>query len=70
MHKEYRGQQIGIKIMNETHRVIASLGGKYALLGSQCRAREFYEKCGYQAFGDIYDDEGCPHIYMKLKVET
>ncbi|ELP87379.1 hypothetical protein EIN_096360 [Entamoeba invadens IP1] len=37
---------------------------KSIYLHSQCQARPFYEKCGFHAIGDIFDEEGCPHILM------
>ena len=29
---------------------------------------KFYEKNGFQPFGDIYDEEGCPHQMMEKKL--
>lgn len=34
-------------------------------LSAQLQAKGFYEKLGYQAYGDEYMDEHCPHIMMK-----
>lgn len=34
-------------------------------LSAQIQAKGFYEKLGYQAYGDEYMDEHCPHIMMK-----
>ncbi len=34
-------------------------------LHAQCRVKNFYEKSGYQAYGEIDEDEGCPHIWMR-----
>ena len=28
----------------------------------------FYEKNGFQPFGEGYDDEGCPHQMMEKKL--
>lgn len=38
-------------------------------VGAQCQARGFYEKCGFKAFGDIYDEDGIPHIHMNFEVK-
>ncbi len=62
--KEYRGKGLGKEIMQEAERLIGLKGGKVCELSSQCRARGFYESCGYEAEGEIYLDEGCPHIKM------
>jgi predicted GNAT family N-acyltransferase len=33
-------------------------------LSAQVRVKGFYEKLGYKMTGDVYDDEGVPHILM------
>jgi predicted GNAT family N-acyltransferase len=33
-------------------------------LDAQAHARPFYEKAGYRAFGDVFDDARIPHIRM------
>ena len=43
-------------------------GAEAAELSAQIRVQGFYEKLGYQAFGESYLDEGCPHISMKKKL--
>lgn len=62
--KEYRGKGLGKEVMCEAERRIKLKGGKVCELSSQCRAQGFYESCGYVAEGEIYLDEGCPHIKM------
>lgn len=62
--KEYRGKGLGKEVMEEAERLIKIRGGKICELSSQCRAQGFYESCGYEAEGEIYLDEGCPHIKM------
>ena len=37
-------------------------------LSAQLHARGFYERCGYTAHGDIYDDVGIPHIDMEKRL--
>ena len=63
--KPYRGKQCGQRLIAAAEDHVRTLGGKSISLHSQCRAQAFYEKCGYIAYGDIEDDEGCPHIWMK-----
>ncbi len=63
--KEYRGKGIGSDIVREALAFAEKSGGKSLMLHSQCRAAAFYEKLGFNSFGDIEDDEGCPHIWMK-----
>lgn len=60
----YRKTGLGRELMRALESEAMRLGAETASLGSQCQARAFYEKCGYEAFGDVYYDEHCPHIHM------
>lgn len=66
--KEYRKHHIGKLVMEQIELELKKRGLKYAVLSAQCQARGFYEKCGYEAFGNIYYDEHCPHIKMKKEL--
>ncbi len=61
---EYRKMHIGALIMEALEQRARECGGRQTILSAQCRAAGFYEKCGYAQQGDIYLDEGCPHILM------
>ncbi|KAJ2486013.1 hypothetical protein IWW37_005757 [Coemansia sp. RSA 2050] len=65
---EYQGQGIGKLLMQAAEKYVAESSEykayEYTKLGSQWDKRGFYERCGYEARGDIYDDTGCPHIWM------
>ena len=63
--KSHRGKHLGATLLGAAEAAIRSNGGALAQLHAQCRAQAFYEKQGYQAYGDIALDEGCPHIWMK-----
>ena len=63
--KKYRGQGAGSEIMNAVCKKASELGAERCELSAQCRARGFYEKLGFKAGGEIYLDEGCPHIHME-----
>jgi predicted GNAT family N-acyltransferase len=62
---EWRGKDIGTKIINIAEDYIKTDGGKSVMLSAQERVAEFYEKQGYKKLGKAYLDEGCPHIWMK-----
>ncbi len=40
------------------------LGASEVALGAQVQAQGFYEKLGFLSTGDLYDDEGVPHVRM------
>lgn len=62
--KEYRKKGAGSKIMDALCKRAEDLGAKSCELSAQCRARGFYETLGFEASGEVYLDENCPHIYM------
>lgn len=68
--QQYRGQDIGSAMLAEAEKYVREKGGKTLILHSQCRAVEFYKKSGYTEFGEIEDDEGCPHIWMEKVVSV
>lgn len=55
----------GRLLMNLLEQQAKGQGAGEITLGAQCQARGFYEKIGYEAYGDVFDEEGCPHIHMK-----
>ncbi|MDE6055580.1 MAG: GNAT family N-acetyltransferase, partial [Lachnospiraceae bacterium] len=63
--KKCRGKNIGSAIVREAEKCVQEKGGKSIVLHSQCQAAGFYKKLGYEEFGDIENEEGCPHIWMR-----
>ncbi len=61
MRKKGIGKELMAAIEKEAR------GRRYAelLLGAQLEAVPFYEKIGYESFGDEYQDAGIPHRHMK-----
>ncbi len=64
--KEMRMYGLGKAAMLALHEHLKSIGAKQAVLSAQCQAQGFYSKLGYEAFGEVYLDEHCPHQSMKL----
>ncbi|KAG0337126.1 hypothetical protein BG004_007763 [Podila humilis] len=65
-----RGTGLGRQIMEAMERYVAEkeLEIEMLVLSSQIPARPFYEKLGYEAVGDVYPDEGQPHIRMEKTI--
>lgn len=61
----YRGMNLGTMMLREAERLVLKKGGTSLSLHAQCRVKDFYSRAGYTEFGDIEDDEGCPHIWMR-----
>ncbi|MCX4362514.1 MAG: GNAT family N-acetyltransferase [Clostridia bacterium] len=64
--KEYRGLGIGGDMIALAKREIERVGGKEIRIHSQKKAVGFYQKQGYEPFGEMDFDEGCEHIWMKM----
>lgn len=66
--KEYRGKNLGSTMIKEAEKIVMSKGGKCLSLHAQCRVQDFYEKAGFVRFGQVDEDEGCPHVWMRKKL--
>ncbi|KAF1683105.1 GNAT family N-acetyltransferase [Veillonella sp. R32] len=64
VNKDYRGQQLGSKLLLAAEDFIRVMGGLKNKLAAQVRAKGFYESLGYTAEGAEFDEEGCPHVWM------
>ena len=67
---EFRGAHGGAALLREAERQIAARGGRKIRLAAQVRARGFYEKAGYTAYGEEFPEEYCPHIWMKKQARA
>lgn len=67
--KEYRGRDVGSKLVNVAEKEILNRNGDIAELSAQVRAAAFYEKNGYFSLEEIYVDEGCPHVWMRKELK-
>ena len=63
--KSQRGKKLGERLMREMERRAEARGIIRLILGAQDSAIAFYQKCGYQVFGDGYLEEGVPHHNMQ-----
>ena len=61
---EFRGRGVGSVVMSALEQAARERGFSRVVLSAQCRAQGFYLANGYAPRGDVYSDEGCPHIEM------
>ena len=66
VHKEYRGGGVGRSIMEFAINAARSRGYSEVVLSSQTYIIPFYERLGFVAEGQEYDDAGIPHRTMRL----
>ena len=64
----HRGAGLGALVLDALEREAAARGVRHVKLSSQLHARGFYERRGYTAHGDVYDDVGIPHIDMEKRL--
>lgn len=68
VRKQFRGREYGALLLEAAEGRIRELGGTGVTVSAQVRAKGFYGKSGYEATGDEYLDEGCPHVKMVKKL--
>jgi predicted GNAT family N-acyltransferase len=59
-----RGRGYGAAVLAELHRQAVLLGVAEVELHAQVTARGFYERAGYEAHGDEYEEAGIAHVTM------
>ncbi len=60
-----RGAGLGAKLVKYAMQFAKKeLGCDKIVISAQVQAQGFYEKCGFTACGDIYDEDGIPHTMM------
>lgn len=67
VQKAFRGRQLGAAVLRAAEDGVRAAGGRETALAAQVRARGFYEKQGYAAYGAPFDEEGCPHVWMRKR---
>lgn len=67
--KEYRKLHLGHVLLDAAETEIKKLNGQEIVVHAQVQASKFYAKKGYVQFGQIDDDEGVPHMWMKKKIQ-
>ncbi len=63
-----RGHGYGAVVLAELHRQAAALGLAEVELHAQLTARGFYERAGYTAVGDVYEEAGIAHVTMRRQL--
>ena len=66
--REYRGAGVGRLVLDALEGEGIARGVKLFRLSAQLSARSFYDRAGYAATGDVYDEVGIPHIAMEKRI--
>ena len=65
---EVRGRGHGAAVLDELHRQAARHGATAVELHAQLPARRFYERAGYAAVGEVYEEAGIAHVTMRREL--
>jgi predicted GNAT family N-acyltransferase len=60
-----RGTGLGKQIMQVMEEAAREAGFTQLKLNAQTHAQGFYEKLGYEPYGELFEEAGIPHIAMK-----
>jgi predicted GNAT family N-acyltransferase len=63
-----RGRGHGAAVLAELHRQAALRGVTEVQLHAQVTARGFYERAGYTAIGEVYEEAGIAHVTMVIRL--
>jgi predicted GNAT family N-acyltransferase len=63
-----RGSGLGALVLDALEREGVARGVRHFKLSAQLHALGFYERRGYAAHGDVYDDVGIPHVDMEKRL--
>jgi predicted GNAT family N-acyltransferase len=64
----HRGTGLGALVLDALEREAVARGVRHFKLSAQLSSQGFYERCGYTAHGEVYDDVGIPHIDMDKRM--
>ena len=64
----HRGRGVGNALMRCMLALAAELGHRRVMVSAQTHALAFYERLGFAAVGEEYDDAGIPHRAMERSV--
>ncbi len=59
-----RGTALGVGLVAAIEERVRERGLRVVALSAQTHALGFYERLGYRAHGDVFDDAGLPHRWM------
>jgi len=61
---QFRGKRLGDLVVRLLIRTAFDMGGERQVAHAQLPVRGFYEKLGFVAQGEVYEEAGIPHITM------
>jgi predicted GNAT family N-acyltransferase len=62
---QFQGKGVGLQLVRYAEQSVQKLGFSMVEMAARDTAVPFYEKLGYQTFGEPFMEVGVPHIIMK-----
>ena len=66
--RSLRGTGLGTGVLRALQALAAQRGDTMVKLHAQCTSRSFYEKLGYLAYGNVFEEDDLAHIKMSLSL--
>ncbi|MFL0251371.1 GNAT family N-acetyltransferase [Clostridium neuense] len=66
--KEYRGTGLGKILVTEMLKKAVEDGVREVFIHAQAYAQKFYEKLGFEAYGEKFDEAGIEHVSMSIRI--
>lgn len=67
---DWRRQGVGVAMLRELLARARALGWTEVALAAQTSAIGFYQREGFKAYGEVFDDAGLPHRSMRLTLSS
>lgn len=65
VRRHARGTGVGVALVRGLEERARASGLRCAVLGAQVHAVGFYQRLGYTAYGEVFDDAGIDHRWMR-----
>lgn len=68
VRREFRRKRIASRLVERAAQLIAEKGGREIVLHAQLQTVDFYRRLGYCEEGEVEQDAGIPHIWMRKRL--
>lgn len=66
---DHREGGVGAELIETMESVARARGYERLVLHSQTTATGFYERLGYERVGNVFEEDGIPHVEMRKRIE-
>jgi len=66
----HRSNGVGVALVRAIESRARARGLAAVVLGAQVHALGFYQRLGYAAYGEVFDDAGIPHRHMRKELRA